>query len=147
MYSLAKCRPFDAFLPLEKELGRLLEPSLWGGLSRLAESGGGWSPAVDVVEEKDKFLIKADVPGVKPGEIEVTVEGGVLTLKGERRSEKKEEKDGQLRLERRFGSFSRSFNLPESADLEGVSASGNEGVLKIVIPKKEKSKPLKISVN
>ena len=105
-----------------------------------------WVPSVDVQEEAERFVIRADVPGVDPKDIEVNVEDGVLTLSGERKSEKREDQNGFTRVERFSGRFLRRFTLPESADAEQVSAKGEHGVLEIVIPKAAKAQPKKIAV-
>lgn len=106
-----------------------------------------WAPAVDVREEDDRYVVKADIPGVDPKDIEVTLENGVLTVSGERTEEKKESEKGFNRVERVSGSFRRSFSLPEDADGENISAAGKNGVLEIAIPKAEQKKPKKIKVH
>ena len=106
-----------------------------------------WVPAVDIKEEQNRYVILADIPGVDPKEIDITMENGVLTLRGERRSEKEEERAGYKRVERVRGSFYRRFTLPDSVDPEGITAHGNNGVLEIVIPKHEKVQPRRIQVN
>ena len=105
-----------------------------------------WTPRVDVKEEENRFVIHADVPGVDPKDIEITLEDGVLTLKGERKGESRSEQDGWTRVERVAGSFSRRFTLPETVDAEGVAAKGEHGVLEIVIPKQAKLQPKRITV-
>jgi HSP20 family protein len=105
-----------------------------------------WTPRVDVKEEATRFVIHADIPGVDPKDIEITLEEGVLTLKGERKSEARSEQDGWTRVERVAGSFSRRFTLPETVDADGVVAKGEHGVLEIVIPKQAKVQPRKIQV-
>ena len=106
-----------------------------------------WTPAVDFAEKDDHFLIEADVPGVDPKDIEVSMENGMLSLRGERENEIKEEKDGYTRVERSHGSFYRRFSLPETADPENINAKSSKGVLKITVGKKETAKPKKITVN
>ena len=105
-----------------------------------------WNPAVDIREEKDKFLIMADIPGVDPKDIEITMEDGVLTVKGERYSKTKNDDEMYKSLERSSGSFYRRFSLPDTADGEHIEAKGNNGVLEITIPKHEKVQPRKIEV-
>ena len=106
-----------------------------------------WAPRVDIREEADRFLILADVPGVNLAEIEIQMEKNVLSLKGERKAFSSEAEGKFSRVERSAGAFSRSFNLPESADAEGITASGRDGVLEIAIPKKAQSAPRRIAVN
>ncbi len=105
-----------------------------------------WRPAVDIKEEADRFLITADLPGVDPKEIEITMDNGVLTIKGERKSEVRDEKDGYKRVERVSGTFYRRFSLPDSADAERIEAKGKDGVLEVTLPKHEKVQPRKIAV-
>lgn len=105
-----------------------------------------WSPAVDVREEAQAYLVDADIPGVDPKDIEVTLENGVLTIRGERREEHKEERENYHRVERFSGSFSRRFTLPDAADSDGVEAGMDNGVLKIRIPKKEQAVSRRIEI-
>lgn len=106
-----------------------------------------WRPAVDIKEETDRYVIHADLPGVEAKNIDITLENGVLTLKGERTSEKTEDKEGYKRVERVRGTFYRSFSLPDTADAAKVEAKSRDGVLEIVLPKLEKSQPRRITVN
>ena len=105
-----------------------------------------WRPAVDIKEEADRFLITADLPGVEPKDIEITMDNGVLTIKGERKSEVRDEKEGYKRVERVSGTFYRRFSLPDTADAERIEAKGNHGVLEVTLPKHEKVQPRKIEV-
>jgi HSP20 family protein len=105
-----------------------------------------WIPHVDVREEAERFLVVADVPGVEGKDIEVTAEKGVLTIRGERRSEKKASADGFERVERATGTFLRRFTLPESADAEAIKARHVNGVLEVTIPKRPQEQPRRISV-
>jgi len=106
-----------------------------------------WTPAVDIKEEDERFVLEADIPGVDPKDIEVTMDNGVLTIKGERKHESEEEANGYKRIERSYGTFYRRFSLPDSADAERVSAKGKDGVLEVSIPKLEKVQPRKITVS
>lgn len=105
-----------------------------------------WRPAVDIREETDRFIILADLPGVDPADIEITMENGVLTLKGERQFSKEENTDSYRRVERSYGSFYRRFSLPDTADAERIEARGKNGVLEIVLPKQAQVQPRKITV-
>ncbi len=118
----------------------------WGLLNRLnRDLDGLWSnapstevafiPPVDVHEEKERFVVRADLPGVKPEDIEVTAEKGVLTLRGERKAEKRENSEGYERLERVYGSFTRRFALPENVQADNIKAKFSHGVLEVAIPK------------
>jgi HSP20 family protein len=105
-----------------------------------------WVPSVDVREENDRFVLYADLPGIDPEDIEVSMDKGMLTIKGERSSETSSETERFSRVERRYGSFHRRFALPDSADPEGIRASGRHGVLEITIPKRPESAPRRIQV-
>lgn len=140
------------------------QPSRFGGLSqlhneinRLFDTMGGydddgstpasdWIPAVDVVEHNDRYVLHADVPGVDPKDIEITLEHSVLTVRGHRQAEREEEQKGFRRVERSYGSFFRRFTLPDTADAEKISAASRNGVLELVIPKQEKTQPRRITV-
>lgn len=105
-----------------------------------------WAPRVDIKEEDRRFIIFADVPGVDPADIEVSMEKGILTIKGERTVENREQNGRFTRLERSHGVFHRRFALPDSADAEGVTASGRHGVLEISIPKRAETTPRRITI-
>ncbi len=105
-----------------------------------------WAPSVDVKEEANRFVVRADLPGVEPKDIEVTLQQGVLTISGKRGSEKKEEKDGYIRTERSSGEFYRRLVLPDTADAEQVAAASDKGVLEVIIPKREVAKAKRIEV-
>ncbi len=140
--AITRYEPWSLLSQLQKELERSREDETGEGSIATAE----WAPAVDIKEEPDKFVIQADIPGVKPEAIEVSMEEGVLTIKGEKKTEATTEKDGYKRVERTYGSFYRRFSLPDTADADAISAKSKHGVLEIVIPKKEAVKPKKISV-
>ncbi len=106
----------------------------------------GWRPAVDIREEKNCFLIVADVPGINPKDIEITMENGVLTVKGERHLDAEDSDENYKRVERMNGTFYRRFSLPDTADGERIEAKGSNGVLEITIPKHEKVLPRRIEV-
>jgi HSP20 family protein len=106
-----------------------------------------WTPRVDIKEEDGRFVIFADIPGVDPKDIEVTMEKGILSIKGERKSETTEQNGKLTRIERSHGLFYRRFALPDSADAEGIKASGRNGVLEVSIPKRPETAPRRINVN
>ncbi|HTR38531.1 MAG TPA: Hsp20/alpha crystallin family protein [Bryobacteraceae bacterium] len=105
-----------------------------------------WTPAVDILETENELVLKADVPGVEMKDIDIQLENGTLTIKGERRFEKEEKDKGFHRLERSYGSFVRYFTLPDTVDPEKVKAEYNAGVLTVSLPKKEIAKPRAIKV-
>jgi HSP20 family protein len=105
-----------------------------------------WVPRVDIHEEKDRFVVLADVPGVDPKNIDITAENGVLTVRGERRSEKRETDTGYERVERVSGAFLRRFTLPEGANTDSIKAKQTNGVLEVTIPKTPALQPRRISI-
>jgi HSP20 family protein len=105
-----------------------------------------WAPQVDIKEESNQFIVTADLPGVEPKDIEVSMENNVLTIKGERHLERKEKEKDYSRVERFSGTFCRQFNLPDSVEGEQIQAKSKNGVLAIIIPKKERGTARKIEV-
>lgn len=140
--AITRYEPWSLLNQLQKELER--SPEDKAGESSVATAE--WAPAVDIKEEVDKFVIHADIPGIKPEDIEVSMEAGVLTVKGQKESEAKTEKEGYKRVERSYGSFYRRFSLPDSADGDAINARSKYGVLEIIIPKREAVKPKRIDV-
>ena len=138
--TIMRYEPWSLLNQLQKQLESSYDDSGSEGSISTAE----WVPAVDIKEEDDKFVLLADIPGVKPEDIEVHMEAGVLTVKGEKESVT--EKDDYKRIERSSGSFYRRFNLPDSADGDAINAKCKLGVLEIIIPKREAVKPKKITV-
>jgi len=105
-----------------------------------------WVPAVDIVETKDSFVLRADVPGVAASEIEMSMDDGVLTVSGERHNETQEDSDGLRRIERVSGRFHRRFTLPDTADAGGIAANSANGILEVTIPKLPEVQPRRITV-
>ncbi|WP_028915978.1 Hsp20/alpha crystallin family protein [Pseudoxanthomonas sp. J35] len=105
-----------------------------------------WAPRVDIREEAERFVIFADIPGVDPKDIEVQMDKGILSIKGERADESATEGEGWSRRERAWGAFHRRFALPDSADPDGITATGRNGVLRIDIPKRPQATPRRIQV-
>ncbi len=132
---------------LLNQLQRELERTHTAGTSDGSIATAEWAPAVDIKEENDKFVLHADIPGVKPDDIDVSMEEGVLTIKGEKKTEATTEQEGYKRVERSYGSFYRRFSLPDTANADAISAKSQHGVLEIVIPKREAVKPKKINVS
>lgn len=126
--------PWQHLHHLRKELDRLFEPyAAHSDQSSVATCD--WTPAVDIKEEKDRYVLHADIPGVDPKEIEIIAENGVLSIRGDRPSETRENRAGYSRVERPSGSFYRRFSLPDTADLAKITARSAHGVLEIGIPK------------
>ncbi len=145
--AIVRYEPLDVFKRLTDQLDSLMAgklPALGDEDSSVVTSS--WRPAVDIREEADRFVIIADVPGVDPKNIDVSMDQGVLSIKGERAQEKEEEREGYRRIERSRGTFYRRFSLPDSADAEKISAKSAHGVLELTIPKREVVKPRRIDV-
>jgi HSP20 family protein len=106
-----------------------------------------WAPAVDIFETENELVVKADLPDVNPQDLDIRVENNILTIRGERKFEKKVHEDNYLRIERAYGSFSRSFSLANSVKSEGIKADYQNGVLTLSIPKREETKPKQIKVS
>ncbi|MGH8507681.1 MAG: Hsp20/alpha crystallin family protein [Gammaproteobacteria bacterium] len=105
-----------------------------------------WTPGIDIKEEDKRFVLYADLPGIDPKDIEITMDHGVLAIKGERALDNEEARAGYKRVERARGTFYRRFSLPDTVDAERIEAIGRNGVLEIVIPKQERMQPRKIAV-
>ena len=145
--SLVRYEPWGLLNQLHGEIDRLFDTRLgkYGEDSnQLATSD--WVPAVDIKEEADRYVIHVDVPGVDPKNIEVHMEHGVLSIKGERESESKQEQENYKRVERVRGSFFRRFTMPDTVNSDSVSATSKNGVLEISVPKQEKPQPTRIKV-
>ncbi len=128
-------------------LNRLFTEAGFNDADTAAEATQRWTPRVDVREEATRFVIVADLPGVDPADIEIQMDKGVLSLKGERNADVVGEGARSARSERLHGRFDRRFTLPDSADAEAISASGRHGVLEISIPKKAEAAPRRITIN
>ena len=143
--ALMRYEPLSLLNQLQREVNRLFETSRFGD----EETGhmlADWMPAVDIKEEATQFVIHADLPGVDIKDIEITLENGVLTLKGQRAAEKKEETQQYRRVERVRGTFLRRFSLPDAVDAEKVAARCKDGVLEVVVPKREAAQPRRIAI-
>ena len=130
--------------PTQSDIRHLLAPLL--DMPGDTAAAGAWLPAVDIREHDAQFVLHADLPGVDPASIEVQMDKGVLSIKGERRAPEPLEGQRLSRIERRHGAFERRFALPDSADADGISARGRNGVLEVVIPKKPETTPRRIQV-
>jgi HSP20 family protein len=126
-----------------KSIDRFFDDPFFRFFNEIDSTFQTWNPAVEVVESENDFVFEFEVPGIEQKHIEISVEDGVLKVIGERTAE---ESDNRLRSERRYGKFTRSFRLPETADYENIGASLKAGILKIMVPKKEETKPRKIEV-
>ena len=137
---------FGRLSSLRDELDRLFE-SPWSELARTSQLLSGWTPALDVHEDKDNFVVQAELPGMKREEIDVSLHDGALSISGERKTEKKYEEAEVYRTERFFGKFQRTVTLPTPVAADKVKAQYKDGVLTITLPKTEAAKPKQIDVN
>ena len=142
--ALVRYEPTNLFDQFNNEINRFLNVA---PRQRAANQDRNWMPAVDIREEDDRFVLSADIPGVERKDVEVTMEDGVLTIKGERHAETEEKREGFNRRERVHGTFMRQFTLPDTVNADSISATIKEGVLHIEIPKQAKPEPRKITVN
>jgi len=144
-FHLRRYEPWSLHREFLNECSRLFNNA--GSNDESVAATAEWAPSVDIEEHADKYVLLADVPGVDPNAIEITLDHGVLTLSGSREKAVEQKGVESRRVERSTGTFLRRFTLPESVDAENVKATGKHGVLEIVIPKREAAKPRKINVN
>jgi HSP20 family protein len=137
--------PFRELRSLQDEVNRVFSSNL----NRTSETGlgrGAWNPSVDIFENKDQIVLEAELPGLSPEEVNISIENNVLTIHGERRFEKKDEGDNFHRVERSYGSFTRSFTLPPTVSSENVMANFDNGILRLELAKREEAKPRRIEI-
>ena len=142
--ALTRYEPVDLWARLQQQMNDVWRNGTDAETSNVATSR--WMPLVDIKEEPERFLIKADIPGVKPEAIEITMENSTLTIRGERNEEKRDDADGWHRVERSHGAFYRRFAMPDTADAEHIKATSKDGVLEIQVPKRTVAKARKIDV-
>lgn len=146
---LTRWEPFRDLATLRDRIERLFDDSfgrLGSELGSEALEARTWAPAVDIVETENDIVLNADVPGVDPKDVDIQVENGMLTLKGERRFQSDVKEDNYRRVERVFGTFVRSFALPQTVDPDKVEANYRNGVLEVKLPKRAEAKPKQIKV-
>ena len=146
MTVLTRFEPFREFNTLQDRLNRLFQQS-FGDNRDEALNTSAFAPAVDVYEDEHNVTLKIEVPGIDEKDIDVRIENNTLTVHGERKIEKEEKEENYRRVERQYGSFTRTFNLPNTVDHENVQANYDKGVLKIKLAKKAEAKPKQIKVN
>ncbi len=148
--SIVRYRQWPAQTGLQNEIRQLFGALLNGDDQTATDDSAvvtaQWVPAVDIREEAGQFVLMADLPGIDPADIEVQMDKGILSIKGERKLDPVPEGDHFSRIERRHGNFHRRFALPDSADPDAISASGSNGVLEIRIPKRAEASPRRIQV-
>ena len=145
--NITRFEPWSLFDALQRDLDRMAgHRQAYAGRDDNGQSVADWVPAVDIVEEKDRFVLRADVPGVKPEDIDVNMENGVLGVSGQRAEESTGEVEGVKRIERISGRFFRRFTLPETANADAITARSTNGILEVVIPKQQAVKARRITV-
>ena len=144
--SITRWDPFRDLVALQERMNRLFDESLRARSTEEEITSGTWAPPVDIYETEGQLVIKAEVPQVDRKDIDIKIENSVLTLRGERKFQKEVKEENYHRIERAYGSFSRSFTLPSSVDPEKVSAAYKDGVLTIQIDKREETKPRQIEI-
>jgi HSP20 family protein len=143
--NIIKYDPFREMRSLQDEVNRLFTSSFpRGGDNDLMR--GAWSPQVDIFEDKDKIVLEAELAGMKPEDVDISIENNVLTIYGERKFEKKNESDNFHRVERSYGNFTRSFTLPPTVQSENANAEFENGILRLTLAKREEAKPRRIEI-
>src|SRR5438445_6506685 len=145
MRTLTRWEPFRGATSLQDQVNRLFNDVL----ERRGEESSltAWAPAVDIYETEQELVVKADVPDVDPKDLDIRVENNILTIRGERKFEKKVSEESYLRVERAYGSFARSFTLANTVNSDAIKAEYQSGVLTMTIPNKEEAKPKQTKVN
>ncbi|MCU1289316.1 MAG: hspA 1 [Acidobacteria bacterium] len=144
--NISKYDPFRELRSLQDEMNRLFMSNYSRGSEQEGFMSGAWSPQVDIFENKDQIVLEAELPGMKPEDVNISIENNVLTLHGERKFEKKDENDNFHRVERSYGSFTRSFTLPPTVSSENAQAEFENGVLRLTLAKREEAKPRRIEI-
>ncbi|HID98060.1 MAG TPA: Hsp20/alpha crystallin family protein [Thermodesulfobacteriaceae bacterium] len=144
MFEISPWKPIRELTSLRKEMDNLWE-NFFGG-TELMPFEGEWVPSIDVSETDDSITVKAEIPGIDPKDIQISLSGNLLTIKGEKKEETEEKKKNYLRKETRYGAFSRTIRLPVVADADKIEAKYKKGILNIVLPKKEEEKPKQIEI-
>lgn len=137
--------PFREFMELQRDINRLFE----GSAAKTSQEGAAinaWTPAVDIYEDSDAFLIKLELPEVSKDDVKVSLDDNKLSISGERKFENDDKREGYHRVERSYGQFYRSFTLPPNVNVEAINAQFTDGVLRLTLPKKEEAKPKQIEV-
>jgi HSP20 family protein len=146
--SVSRWDPFQDLLAIQDEMNQLFGRAVGQGSGRSQSQAGErmWAPALDISERKDAYVVTVEVPGIKAEDLDITLEDGLLTIKGERRFTQDSSDQQFHRVERRYGSFRRSITLPSQVRADQIEASFEDGVLEVIVPKAEEAKPKKITV-
>lgn len=148
--AIVRFEPFRDLLSLQERMNRMFHEQYRGAAAAPEDEwalGGSWAPAVDIYEHGTDIVLKAELPGVDPKDVDIRLENNVLTLRGQRKFENDVTKESYHRVERSYGSFSRSFTLPSVVDQGSIKAEVKDGILKVVLPKREEAKPKQIEVS
>jgi len=147
--AIVRFEPFRDLVTIQDRMNRLFNEAFRG--TRTGDEdwglGGSWAPAVDILEQDGNIVLKAELPGVDPKDVDIRVENNTLTLRGERRFDNETKRDDYHRVERSYGSFARSFSLPNVVDTDKIKADYKDGVLNVTLPTKEEAKPKQIAIN
>jgi HSP20 family protein len=144
--SMTRWEPFRGLNTLQEQVNRLFEDSFARTHSSQADLAS-WAPAVDIFETENEMVVKADLPDAQEKDIDVRVENNTLTIRGERKFNNEVHEDNYLRVERAYGTFTRSFSLPNTVNTEGIRAEHRNGVLSVRMPKREETKPKQIKIS
>jgi HSP20 family protein len=144
--SITRYDPFRELRLLQDEVNRLFSSNVSRAFDDEGLMRGAWTPSVDIYENKDQIVLEAELPGMNREDFELTIENNVLTLRGERRFEKRDESDNFHRVERAYGTFTRSFTLPQTVSAENATAEYKNGVLRVVLQKREEVKARRIEI-
>ena len=144
--AIVRYDPFRDLRTLQDEVNRLFSTNLSRTFDDEDIARGAWMPSVDIYENKDQIVLEAELPGMNREDFDLTVENNVITLRGERRFEKKDDSDNYHRVERSYGSFTRSFTLPQTVSAEDATAEYRNGVLRVTLPKREEVKARRIEI-
>jgi HSP20 family protein len=145
--AIVRWEPFRNLVSIQDRMNRIFDEAFRG---READEdwalGGSWAPPVDIYEQDGNLVLKAELPGVDPKDVDVRVENNVMTLRGERRFDDEVKRESYHRVERAYGTFSRSFTLPSVVDTGSIKAEYKDGVLRVMMPKREEAKPKQIAI-
>jgi len=145
--AIVRWEPFRDLMGLQERMNRLFEESVRNrGSDDEWALGGSWAPAVDIYEKDGNIVMKAELPGVDPKDVDIRLENNVLTLRGERKIDNEVKQDSYHRVERSYGTFSRSFTLPTVVDQGSIKAECKDGVLRVTLPKREEAMPRQIHI-
>ncbi len=148
--AIVRWEPFRDLVSIQDRMNRIFDEAFRGVGHPGAEEdwalGGSWAPPVDIYEHEGNLVLKAELPGIDPKQVDVRVENNVLTLQGERKFESEVKREHYHRVERAYGTFTRSFTLPNVVDTANIKAEFKDGVLRVTMPKREEAKPKQISI-